>query len=71
MSDSANAIRLDLDDLQVSSYATTGEFTAIPIGPGGYCCTGCVSGCGINPTAGGCASGGGTLASADYRCMVA
>jgi hypothetical protein len=59
MSGSASPIRLDVEDLQVSSYSTSGDFEAIaPIGPGGYCCTGCVSGCGINPTAGGCASGG-------------
>lgn len=58
MSDSAKTpIRLDVDDLQVASYST--EYDAVaPIGPGGHCCTGCVSGCGINPTAGGCASGG-------------
>ena len=30
-------------------------------GPGGgYCCTGCVSGCGYNPSASGCASDGGS-----------
>lgn len=71
MSDSTNPIRLNVDDLQVSSYSIEGDAEAIaPIGPGGYCCTGCVSGCGINPTAGGCESGGGAL-TADYRCMVA
>jgi hypothetical protein len=70
MSDST-PIRLNIEDLEVSSYAT-GDAAIAPIGPGGYCCTGCVSGCGINPTAGGCASGGGVIvASADYRCMVA
>jgi hypothetical protein len=47
---------LDPESLRVSSFETSGETV---IGPGGgYCCTGCVSGCGINPTAGGCASGG-------------
>jgi hypothetical protein len=67
MSDNS-PIRLNVDDLQVSSYATEADAAIAPIG-GGYCCTGCVSGCGINPTAGGCASGG--TQSADYRCMVA
>lgn len=66
MSDSANPIRLSVEDLQVSSYAVEGDATISPIG--GYCCTGCVSGCGINPTAGYCESGGGL--SNDYRCMV-
>jgi hypothetical protein len=65
MSDSANPIRLDVEDLQVTSYAVE-ERSISPIG--GYCCTGCVSGCGINPTAGYCESGGG--ATADYKCMV-
>lgn len=54
---SDNAIRLNVEDLQVSSYSPESE-AAAPIG--GYCCTGCVSGCGINPTAGYCESGGGT-----------
>lgn len=68
MSDSANTpIRLDIEDLQVSSYSTDERAVISPIG--GYCCTGCVSGCGINPTAGYCESGGGAL-TADYRCMV-
>jgi hypothetical protein len=49
-------MQLNPEDLQISSLETTEERA---IGPGGgYCCTGCVSGCGINPTAGGCASGG-------------
>jgi hypothetical protein len=47
---------LNLDDLTVDSF-TTAERSISPIG--GFCCTGCTSGCGINPTAGGCASGGG------------
>ncbi|HEX8691543.1 MAG TPA: hypothetical protein VF746_03815 [Longimicrobium sp.] len=41
---------LNPEDLQVESFAT-----AEPDGTG-YCCTGCVSGCGINPTAGYCES---------------
>jgi len=69
-----NPIRLDVDDLQVTSYATgpgtgleAGGDVLAPIGPGGYCCTGCVSGCGINPTAGYCESGGGD--SGVIRCL--
>jgi len=48
-------MQLDPESLQVSTFATSEEFASTG---GGYCCTGCVSGCGINPTAGGCASGG-------------
>lgn len=48
---------LNPEDLTVDTFPTA---DALAIGPGGgYCCTGCTSGCGINPTAGGCASGGG------------
>ena len=51
---------LNPENLAVESFATTDETASIsPVG--GYCCTGCVSGCGYNPTAGGCASGGGTI----------
>jgi len=42
--------------LEVTSFATS---SSEDIG-GGNCCTGCVSGCGINPTAGGCPSQGKT-----------
>jgi hypothetical protein len=55
VSDSINPIRLDIEDIQVSSYATSDSIAPID---GGACCTGCVSGCGINPTAGYCESGG-------------
>jgi len=48
-------MRLDPETLQVSTFETSNLAST----GGGYCCTGCVSGCGINPTAGGCASGGG------------
>jgi hypothetical protein len=56
--------KLEIDSLEVSSFETSqpaiepvdGVNYALP--GGGYCCTGCVSGCGINPTAGGCESGG-------------
>ena len=50
----SDPIRLNVEDLQVDSYAP--EAAIAPIG--GYCCTGCDSGCGINPTAGYCESGG-------------
>ena len=64
MSDSTGTpIRLEVEDLQVTTYATS---ESAVIGDGGYCCTGCVSGCGINPTAGYCESGG--ASSIDY-CM--
>lgn len=53
---------LNLDSLQVASFATvaTGTHT---LAAGTtikdiFCCTGCDSGCGINPTASGCDSGG-------------
>ncbi|HEV7588889.1 MAG TPA: hypothetical protein VGO40_12305 [Longimicrobium sp.] len=46
---------LDPDSLEVQSFAMSA-----PGGPISDCCTGCVSGCGINPTAGGCASAGNT-----------
>jgi len=46
---------LNPDDLNVETFPTT-PASVSSIG-GGYCCTGCTSGCGINPTAGGCESG--------------
>ena len=45
---------LNPEDLKVDSFDTTASISG-----GGYCCTGCVSGCGINPTASGCESGSG------------
>ena len=42
---------LDINSLQVESFDTSVQSIADP-----FCCTGCVSGCGINPTAGGCPS---------------
>jgi hypothetical protein len=54
-------VTLDPDSLEVQSFAMSSP-TIGPIG----CCTGCVSGCGINPTAGGCASGGGKTY--EYNC---
>ena len=49
---------LNPEDLTVESFATTSP----SIGGGtGACCTGCVSGCGINPTAGGCQSASGDV----------
>jgi hypothetical protein len=47
---------LNPEDLTVESFATTEPSISDPIGG---CCTGCVSGCGINPTAGGCQSASG------------
>ncbi|MFL5383563.1 MAG: hypothetical protein ACJ8GN_13680 [Longimicrobiaceae bacterium] len=57
--------KLEIDSLEVSSFEISqpaiqpvdGMNNALP--GGGYCCTGCVSGCGIYPTNGGCESGGG------------
>ena len=49
---------LNPEELNVESFSTVDEAAMISPG-GGYCCTGCVSGCGINPTAGGCASASG------------
>ena len=53
-------MKLRIEDLKISSFRT--EAAAVqpidkPLDP--FCCTGCDSGCGINPTAGGCESGGG------------
>lgn len=48
---------LDPESLEVSSFSTVDAGTSLP----GYCCTGCVSGCGINPTASGCASASGDV----------
>lgn len=45
-------MNLDLNDLNVETFATTSTYSS----QDGFCCTGCVSGCGINPTAGGCES---------------
>ena len=46
---------LDPDSLEVQSFEmSTGDDSI------GGCCTGCVSGCGIHPTAGGCQSQGKT-----------
>ncbi|HEV7588892.1 MAG TPA: hypothetical protein VGO40_12320 [Longimicrobium sp.] len=61
--------KLELDSLNVVSFEMNPEPALQPVdgvnfmmaGPGGgYCCTGCVSGCGYNPTASGCASDGGS-----------
>jgi hypothetical protein len=46
---------LDPGDLTVDSFPTSEA--AIEPG-GGYCCTGCASGCGYIPTGLGCESGG-------------
>lgn len=64
---------LNPEDISVESYPTLEPAAAIPIGPGGFCCTGCTSGCGINPTAGGCESkdGGGTIIAVQDRYLIA
>ena len=49
-------VSLKVEALAVTSFSTA-EPTMSTIDP--FCCSGCVSGCGINPTAGGCESGGG------------
>lgn len=49
---------LNPEDLKVESFATSSTSPSIGTG-GGYCCTGCDSGCGFNPTGGGCESGSG------------
>jgi len=55
---------LSPDDLNVETFPTTDK--AMLSSGGGFCCTGCTSGCGINPTAGGCASAsGGALCPAE------
>lgn len=56
-------MRLDPESLLVTTFPTSSE----KIGPGGtiFCCTGCDSGCGINPTAGGCDSQGKTY---EFNC---
>jgi len=64
-----NRSKLEVDSLEVTSF----EVNAVPAtqpadgvnymvaGPGGgYCCTGCASGCGYNPSASGCESDGGS-----------
>ncbi|HYW12282.1 MAG TPA: hypothetical protein VE871_09995 [Longimicrobium sp.] len=53
-------MKLKVEDLKVTSFRTESYAVspiAKPFDP--FCCTGCDSGCGINPTAGGCESGGG------------
>lgn len=55
------SLSLNLDSLVVASFSTVSG-TGTIIGktlPDLFCCTGCDSGCGINPTALGCESGGG------------
>lgn len=59
------SFKLQIENLEVSSFETEPSratvdpsIRAAAIG-NPFCCTGCVSGCGINPTASGCDSGGG------------
>jgi hypothetical protein len=61
---------LNPEDISVESYPTLEP--AVVVGPGGgFCCTGCTSGCGINPTAGGCESKDGGTIVADDRYLIA
>jgi hypothetical protein len=50
---------LNPDELNVESFPMN-EAQMIS-GGGGFCCTGCTSGCGINPTAGYCESSSGDM----------
>ena len=54
---------LNPEELNVESFSTSDG--TMSISTGGDCCTGCVSGCGYNPTGGGCES-----ASGDMLCPV-
>ena len=56
---------LNPEELNVESFSTSDGTMSISTGGGGDCCTGCVSGCGYNPTGGGCES-----ASGDMLCPV-
>jgi hypothetical protein len=47
---------LNPEDLKVESFSTSSSES---ISGTAYCCTGCDSGCGFNPTGGGCESGSG------------
>lgn len=51
-------MKLSVESLEVSSFAT-GSYEALAPLPTPMCCTGCDSGCGINPTALTCESDGG------------
>jgi hypothetical protein len=48
-------VNLNPEDLTVESFATVNMMYSMP----GDCCTGCVSGCGRNPTAEPCQSADG------------
>lgn len=50
-----STMRLNPEQLQVESYSMSASEPVFDP----FCCTGCDSGCGINPTAGYCESGGG------------
>ena len=53
---------LNPEDLKVDTFPTGDSIQSVD---GGYCCTGCTSGCGINPTAGYCESKSGDMACPD------
>jgi hypothetical protein len=46
-------------DLTVETFQTSSISSLKSTDPINDCCTGCTSGCGINPTAGGCESASG------------
>jgi hypothetical protein len=59
--------KLEIESLDVASFEVNPQPTVQPfdginmMAPGGgYCCTGCASGCGYNPSASGCESDGGS-----------
>ncbi|HSU15678.1 hypothetical protein [Longimicrobium sp.] len=61
---------LNPEDLTVESFATSEATMSIGTG-GGFCCTGCDSGCGINPTGGGCESASGQIYCVDNNTIAA
>lgn len=60
---------LNPEDLTVETFQT--GTTASSIGGTLDCCTGCTSGCGINPTAGYCESKSGDVVCPDQGTVVA
>ena len=60
---------LNPEDLKVETFQTGATTNAIGGDP--FCCTGCTSGCGINPTAGGCESKSGDVVCPDEPITIA
>jgi hypothetical protein len=61
--------KLEIESLDVASFEVNPQPAMEPADGvnfmmaapgGGFCCTGCASGCGYNPSASGCASDGGS-----------